>query len=52
MCTMGENYLYMERSFQFLVLNSILDVKKVPEFAWTTLNLYSSLESVSTTSEI
>ena len=34
MCTMGENYLYMERSFQFLVLNSILDVKKNP---WTSL---------------
>ena len=32
---MGENYQYTGRSFSFLVLNSIVDVKKSP---WTCLN--------------
>ena len=30
LCAMGENHQYTGRSFSFLVLNSIVDVKKSP----------------------
>ena len=49
---MGENHQYTGRSFSFLVLNSNLDVEKVPELARTTANLYSRCESVFPTSGI
>ena len=48
-CPMGANHQYTGRSFSFLVLNSIVDVKKSP---WTTVNFYSSWESVFLTSGI
>ena len=53
LCAMRENHLYTERSFfGFWCWTRFSMLIKVPEFAWTTVNLYSSWESVCPTSGI
>ena len=53
LCAMCENHLYTERSyFGFWCWTQFSMLIKVPEFAWTTVNLYSSWESVCPTSGI
>ena len=52
MCHAWKSSVHGAFVFWFMVLNSILDVNKVPEFAWNTVNLYSSWESVCPTSGI
>ena len=53
LCAMCENHLYTERLYiGFWCWTQFSMLIKVPEFAWTTVNLYSSWESVCPTSGI